>query len=300
LIDPNLNSRWTSSQRTLLCILYRWYQRSPEDFRLVFNGITDLTLSQRQVTTQFESHLHLFGGRAFPEFKAVFDIPFDDPHGVFETLRQTIESEAARQGIELQRLQSESSTPSSSGKAAKAKSALTRHRFKTLVRRAKVRPRSPAIADRTRGVELGGPLGGYALRVGSDKIEEFVDAEEVPYLGPPSRVLTTAPPGLDRTAPSLAFRGKSQIYKSVRRPANHISLVLYKPGTIHQRAGTKNRTLRYQSRPCDGTALSKLSALDCISKQSLEQEVSCRVRVSVMLHQSSSGTLLKIFHWAYR
>ncbi|EMD90035.1 hypothetical protein COCC4DRAFT_93780, partial [Bipolaris maydis ATCC 48331] len=126
---------WDEDQRELLTILYRWYDNSdPTILPRVFNDVTGLELRVSVVRHQFESHVLLYGGRAFPEYARVMAIPFHDPEGRYNAIRGIIEETAADLGIGLQRRETE--IVFDSGTARWAKSPRTRRTYRSMVRRA--------------------------------------------------------------------------------------------------------------------------------------------------------------------
>lgn len=126
---------WDEDQRELLTILYRWYDDSnPTTLPRVFNHVTGLDLRVSVVRHQFEGHVLLFGGRAFPEYARVMAIPFHDPQGRYNAIRGIIEETAIDLGVSLQRREIEIAF--NSGAARWAKSPRTRRLYRSLVRRA--------------------------------------------------------------------------------------------------------------------------------------------------------------------
>ncbi|KAF2752311.1 hypothetical protein M011DRAFT_455104 [Sporormia fimetaria CBS 119925] len=174
---------WTSGQRKLLCILNRWYERSPHAFTAIFNNITGLELSQRKVTAQFEQHLQLYGRLAFAEYDEVFfKVPFNDPQNVFQDMRNVIEHAAADSNISLNRRQSELRSPQ--GNAARAKSLITRGRYNPLVRLNSARSSQSSTQPTP-------PSSGRSIRVQSEE-EHIVDVGDSPHC--PSTPLTPSTP----------------------------------------------------------------------------------------------------------
>lgn len=130
---------WDEDERELLCILHRWYcvHHRPTElitFASVFNSITGLDIKPSRIRTQFESHLLLYGGNAYPEYHRVFSIPFEDPQGCYSEIRTLIECEAQDLGLKLEKRRSDLSR--SSGRAQFAKSPRIKKIYKSLVRRA--------------------------------------------------------------------------------------------------------------------------------------------------------------------
>lgn len=105
--------RWTEDERTLLCVLKRWYQLSWAECEVVF-----YKCFQEQFRTRDEqpirahvlqsqwSCLNRTGSNS--EFLAVTrDVPFNDPKGVFRSVRSKIEATAKLVGVELCTLNAE-------------------------------------------------------------------------------------------------------------------------------------------------------------------------------------------------
>jgi hypothetical protein len=127
--------RWDEDERQLLTILYRFYEAAHSTtIPQVFNAITNLELRHNIVKDQFEHHLKLYGGRAFPEFGRVMAVPFDDHEGHYNDIHSIIEDAASKLGVQLSKRQTE--VKFTSGAAQWAKSPRTRRAFKSLVRRA--------------------------------------------------------------------------------------------------------------------------------------------------------------------
>ncbi|KAF1942174.1 hypothetical protein EJ02DRAFT_422411 [Clathrospora elynae] len=122
--------RWTPDHREFLCVLWRHYTRHTANFAENFNAAFCLELSMSKIRDQFEDYIRLHGAKAFPMYHEVFvAVTFEDPHGVYDEMRNMIELTAQDLGIELHRLDGEAMSPS--GQAAKAKSMLTRNNYKS-------------------------------------------------------------------------------------------------------------------------------------------------------------------------
>ncbi|KAF2788135.1 hypothetical protein K505DRAFT_315451 [Melanomma pulvis-pyrius CBS 109.77] len=198
---------WTCSERELLCVLFRWYERKPIAFGRIWNSIFGLNLPTRKIQNQFENHLRLYGEKAYPVFGAVFSTPFGGTK--YEESRKLIEAEAQALGIQLHRLEAE--VISLSGNAAKAKSVNTRRFYKSLVRRAKASmtentsTRSQVSTSQVAASQVGTSqlLGGFALKTNDyNSLEEFVDVEEAPTPSTETGYLSD----VSTTSYHLAFR----------------------------------------------------------------------------------------------
>lgn len=131
--------QWDSDERELLCVLNRWYCAADRFtelsvFATIWNSITGLGLRSHVIRNQFECHLRLYGGNAYPEYGRVFSTPFDDPQGRYTKIRALIEMKAKDLGLDLQRPVTD--TKFVSGRAKFAKSPKTRSIYRSLVRRA--------------------------------------------------------------------------------------------------------------------------------------------------------------------
>jgi len=170
---------WHEDERELLTILYRWYEdTNVATIPKVFNAITGLNLRLNVIRYQFESHLILYGGRAYPEFDRVMRVPFYDPEHKYDEIHAIIEDTALESGIDLSRRRNEVSyTP---GLARTAKSPKTRKHYKSLVRRALKREKERARAIRTPAPEdlplQALQLGGMTL-IEQDNEETWSDIE---------------------------------------------------------------------------------------------------------------------------
>jgi hypothetical protein len=137
---------WDEDERELLCIINRWYcaqDRATELtlFAKIFNAVTGLDLDARKIDNQF-THLRYYGGDAYPSFRRVFAVPFDDPMGRYAAIRALLESEADNHHLDLQRRQSEPDIQS--GMAKYAGSPKTQKNYLNLVQKSKAaRVRDP-------------------------------------------------------------------------------------------------------------------------------------------------------------
>ncbi|KAF2273725.1 uncharacterized protein EI97DRAFT_444774 [Westerdykella ornata] len=195
---------WTTDQRIFLCVLNRWYCRSPDAFAAVFNNHYGLDLPSRKVTNQFESYIRLHGRRAFREYDDVFyRTAFNDPQ----------ELEASAIGASLRRREQDAVSPD--GQAAKAKSKRTRH----INKRLKLKQKAQAIQRPRHGNPQQGHsiwrTQGCAIRAVSSCDEVIVDIED-PVLSHGSFIpdctnrntksLLGKMKPHEKTFPSLAFR----------------------------------------------------------------------------------------------
>ncbi|KAH7402472.1 hypothetical protein BKA66DRAFT_1447, partial [Pyrenochaeta sp. MPI-SDFR-AT-0127] len=222
LPEYSASHRWKAHEREFLCVVWRWYRRDPISFAKIFNAAFKLTLSTRKVCAQFESHIRLYGGRAFPMYNDVFLIPFEDPNGRYSDLRNFIEGTARDLNVELHRLEEEQTSPA--GKAAKAKSRLTRKYYRALVKNAYQRQKSqatktlvkqrPPLRSQPRENQY---LGGISLRVRDSWDEELLtDVEDysmpaVSSVGPSLRPFLLRP----YSTPCIAFRCWDQNSRTV-------------------------------------------------------------------------------------
>ncbi|KAI4690776.1 uncharacterized protein J4E88_002249 [Alternaria novae-zelandiae] len=189
---------WHEDERELLTILYRWYEdTNVATIPKVFNAITGLNLRLNVIRYQFESHLILYGGRAYPEFDRVMKVLFHDPEHKYDEIHAIIEDTASESGIDLSRRTHEVSyTP---GLARTAKSPKTRKHYKSLVRRALKREKEKARALRMPAPE---DLPLQALQLGGMTLAEQdneetwsdVDGYHTPPITPTQPTLRT-PPG---------------------------------------------------------------------------------------------------------
>ncbi|KAL6151255.1 hypothetical protein ACJBU6_10243 [Exserohilum turcicum] len=214
-IERDPSHLWDEDERELLTVLYRWYNNAdPSTIPKVFNAVTGLSLRLSVVRYQFESHILLYGGRAFPEFARVMSVPFDDPEGRYDEIRGIIEDTAAEPGINLPRRETE--VHFTSGTARYAKSPRTRRTYRALVRKATQQEKEKArIARMSQLVELPAcrqpasipyRLGRIDISMHPDQMdkETWSDVEDSPSSSP----LAPITPGT-RTPPAvrnIAFR----------------------------------------------------------------------------------------------
>ncbi|KAI4911862.1 hypothetical protein J4E90_006679 [Alternaria incomplexa] len=189
---------WDEKERELLTILYRWYEdTNVATIPKVFNAITDQNLRLNVIRYQFESHLILYGGRAYPEFNRVMKVPFPDPEHKYDEIHTIIEETAYDSGIDLSRRTNE--VCYTSGLARTAKSPKTRKHYKSLVRRALKREKEKARALRRPAPE---DLPLQALQLGGTTLAEQdneetwsdVDGYHTPPITP-TQSAPRAPPG---------------------------------------------------------------------------------------------------------
>ncbi|KAH6878194.1 hypothetical protein BKA58DRAFT_452211 [Alternaria rosae] len=197
--------QWHEDERELLTILYRWYEdTNVATIPQVFNAITGLNLRLNVIRYQFESHLILYGGRAYPEFDRAMKVPFHDPEHKYDEIHAIIKDTASESGIDLlQRTHEVSYTP---GLARTAKSPQTRKYYKSLVRRALKREKEKARALRTLAPEdlplQALQLGGMTLaEQDNEEIWSDVDGYHTPPITP-TQPTPRAPPGRN----IIAFR----------------------------------------------------------------------------------------------
>ncbi|KAI4653482.1 hypothetical protein J4E93_001248 [Alternaria ventricosa] len=189
---------WHEDERELLTILYRWYEdTNVATIPKVFNAITGLNLRLNVIRYQFESHLILYGGRAYPEFDRVMKVPFHDPEHKYDEIHAIIEDTACESGIDLSRRTHE--VRIESGLARTAKSPKTRKHYKSLVRRALKREKERARALRTPAPEdlplQALQLGGMTLAEQDDEgTWSDVDGYHTPPITP-TQSRPRAPPG---------------------------------------------------------------------------------------------------------
>ena len=136
-------------------------------------------------------------------YDEVRSVPFTDSDGKYAAMRNFIESTARDSGIELTKLKADVFSPS--GRAAKARSALTRKCFRSLVRKANQSQQHRHQSDtRTPNHKLAQalPLGGiHLVESCSSESEYFTDAED-------SEQKTCRNPHIDMASrrPHLTFR----------------------------------------------------------------------------------------------
>ena len=197
---------WDEDERTLLTVMYRWYEESDRaTIPRVFNEITGLDLRLHIVQRQFRDHMVLYGARAYPAFGKVMALPFHDPDGYYDEIHAIIGATAADLSLVLRRRKVEEKLVS--GKAQFAKSPRIRRYWKARVRLMKQQEKERAAqksrpaASVTRKVRLGD----FAVCTTweEDEGEVFVDAEDTfTPLGSP----TELPSGLRDKNPHIGFR----------------------------------------------------------------------------------------------
>jgi hypothetical protein len=199
--------QWHEDERELLTILYRWYEDADvTTIPKVFNAVTGLDLRLHVVRYQFESHLILYGGCAYPEFDRVMKVPFHDPKHKYDEIHAIIEETAFEFGIDISRRTHE--VQYRSGLAKTAKSPKTRRHYKSLVRRAiqreRERKRAPVISmPAPENLPLRDlPLGGLTLteQEGEENWSDIDDGHVSPVT--PTQSTPRAPPGTN----CIAFR----------------------------------------------------------------------------------------------
>ncbi|KAH7405833.1 hypothetical protein DE146DRAFT_424561 [Phaeosphaeria sp. MPI-PUGE-AT-0046c] len=194
---------WSLEEDEFLCCLWRWYQRNLRDFARVFNEHFGLSLKQRQITTRFESHLRLYGPRAFKVYRSVFAVPFDDPQDTYRGVRRRIESIASENLIPLCRLEVEQVSPS--GRARMAKSRSTRRIYRSFVKKASEEERLVPARDDIQVAPRS--FGRVALRTAElESSEYFTDSEEVVGTSLASDNAFETSSSRSDEMPSLAFR----------------------------------------------------------------------------------------------
>jgi hypothetical protein len=200
--------QWDEDERELLTVIYRWYTAvDPKIIPKIFNGVTGLDLRHSIVRSQFDSHLKLYGGRAYPEYGRAIATPFKDPYGVYTGIRNIIEQTASDLGLELLRRKTE--VKIISGQAQYAKSPKTRRYWKSLVRRAAQHEKQKArqvLSSSASASSVQVPSSGGRVLVttaNSDDQEFLTDVED--FSAP---VVSSTEPrsSLPLTAPRLGFR----------------------------------------------------------------------------------------------
>ena len=142
-IERDPPHQWHEDERELLTIMYRWYDDTePTAISKTFNAITGLNLRHRVIRSQFENYILLYGGRAFPEYQRVVAIPFHDPRGRYDEIRNIIDETAVEFGIDLPRRMAD--VKFNAGQARSAKSPKTRKHYRDLIRRATIKERERA------------------------------------------------------------------------------------------------------------------------------------------------------------
>ncbi|CAO2657533.1 Nn.00g036590.m01.CDS01 [Neocucurbitaria sp. VM-36] len=166
---------WTTSEQEVLCALFRWYHRNPRAFGKIFNSIFGLNLPFRKTQQRLENYVRLHGEKAFPEYRDVMSVPFDDPEGVYDELRNIIETTAKDLDIEIYKLREEMFYRS--GHAATAKSPGVRRQYRSLVRKAILEKKAMAIQIPVTQQPVQ-RLGGMTLSTTSWEESEFLSEPE--------------------------------------------------------------------------------------------------------------------------
>ncbi|KAB2108063.1 hypothetical protein AG0111_0g4548 [Alternaria gaisen] len=176
--------QWDEDERELLTILYRWYNdKDATTLPRTFNAVTDQDLRLSVIRYQFDSHLVLYGPRAYPEFGRVMAVPFHDPMQKYGEIHAIIEEKAAEYSINLSRRRIE--VKRKSGLAQYARSPTTRKYWKSLVRRAAERERKMSCVPLAPNVQGSSaqvpPLGGVTLAadVKYEDEENWSDVEDL-------------------------------------------------------------------------------------------------------------------------
>ena len=146
-IERDPNHPWSSEEKILLCVLYRFYEdgNSKETIPATFNAVIGLGLPSKKIENYFARHLCLYGPRAIPEFRDVFKTGFDCPVSFVET-HQRIQLAIETTGINLQRRVTE--VIFKSGWACVAKSPATRRTYRQLVKSAKQKEKYEPLIER--------------------------------------------------------------------------------------------------------------------------------------------------------
>ena len=200
--------QWDEDERELLTILYRWYSdKDATTLPRTFNAVTDQDLRLSVIRYQFDSHLVLYGPRAYPEFGRVMAVPFHDPMQKYGEIRAIVEEKAAEYGINLSRRRIE--VKRKSGLAQYARSPTTRKYWKSLVRRAAERERKMSCVPLAPNVQGSSaqvpPLGGVALAA-DVKYEDEENWSDVEDLNTSPVTFTQPSPGSLPTTNSIGFR----------------------------------------------------------------------------------------------
>lgn len=127
---------WSLQERTFICVLWRFYSRSPYDFAAVFNEAFGLALKVSKIRAQFDD-MRYYGGDKFPIFSEVNSVLVDDPEGHYQDWRNVIEAAARGLGIALHRIQEEET--STSGRSTHARDKSTYKKCRTPIRKAEIR-----------------------------------------------------------------------------------------------------------------------------------------------------------------
>ncbi|KAH7073382.1 hypothetical protein FB567DRAFT_633216 [Paraphoma chrysanthemicola] len=199
--------RWTTEEREFLCVLNRWFCRCPITFAQIYNVRFGQDLKIAKVRNQFENYMRLHGEKAFPVFRAVFSVPFDDPDNIYNETRRDIETIAKHLDIDLQLLKEE--VPSPTGLAQKAKSIKTRKLYRQLVRKASREGKAPAVqSPRVDTVRSTLPtMGSMTIGASNETAEILCDTEDSSQLRPMKDVeLVETTSTNSITEPTLGFR----------------------------------------------------------------------------------------------
>ncbi|KAH7127027.1 hypothetical protein B0J11DRAFT_579445 [Dendryphion nanum] len=170
--------KWSSDDRELLCIIYRWFDSSDAtDIPKLFNYITAYSLPLKRIQAQFKNHICLYGS-AIPEFDRVFKkTSFEDPEGNFSAIRHIIMAQASEMNLEL--ISRKKDMEFTSEKAAYAKSDRTRAAYKSKVRRASqtnVSEQASSNSSSSSSLPLLN-LGGRPLTINLSLSDSIVDSE---------------------------------------------------------------------------------------------------------------------------
>ncbi|KAF7672187.1 hypothetical protein GT037_009697 [Alternaria burnsii] len=200
--------QWDEDERELLTILYRWYNdKDATTLPRTFNAVTDQDLRLSVIRYQFDSHLVLYGPRAYPEFGRVMAVPFHDPMQKYGGIHAIIEEKATEYGINLSRRRIE--VKRKSGLAQYAKSPTTRKYWKSLVRRAAERERKMRCVPLAPNVQGSSaqvpPLGGVTLAA-DVKYEDEENWSDVEDLNISAVTFTQLSPSSLPTTNSIGFR----------------------------------------------------------------------------------------------
>jgi hypothetical protein len=196
--------RWKPMEDELICVLHRWWTRQPQIFSRIFNEHFQSSLSTQKIRARFD-YLRLHGPRAFPVYRAVSSVAFDDPEHKYSALRREIEKTALSLKIVLERLRREVFSPLV-GRARTSRAPKIRKRYRALVKKASQEEKmSPAHIPTVAPLPTIVPcLGGVPLMTTTelDSLEYLVEAEPP---APRHQSSRTVIHGRD-VAPRLAFR----------------------------------------------------------------------------------------------
>ena len=196
---------WDEDERELLCIINRWYCAKDHAteltvFSKIFNIVTGLDLDSRKIDNQF-THLRYYGGDAYPPFRRVFAVPFDDPMGQYAAIRALLESTAETHDLDLQRRQSEPEIQS--GMARYAESPKTQKNYLNLVQKASQDDYRVRTSHQISAVPQSMSMS-MAVQLPEDDNREFItDAETSPTPCGPAPDHNPQPA---KVKPHLAFR----------------------------------------------------------------------------------------------